>query len=705
MTPAYRARLGRAARFAAAACGLVLLALLAHGAAAATQPDSDSVAISLVQSATAVPLGGTMGFSGLIRFPSAASSVQARLQVHRLGGRLVYQKTQYLDSAKKGTQTFAFARPLEGLGIDAGSYPVTFSVQAIVNGSSVSTDVTQPMIVYDASKPHVPVVLLVKVHSRPTVDPGGTFSVDPSSTAGTLVRDEVDKVASLVSSDPLARVTLAIPPVTIEEWKRVATGGYTDASGAVVPTSDPTPVAYAATLTQLQQALGTGRLELVTMGYSDPNLADLSANKLSGDCATQYDAGISAIFASLETTPSTGTAPAGGCIPSTMQRVMGSRRVTYTFAETDSTRIGKRAGVPTGAYPTTDTSLTALVIDARASRGLESGDASATLARTFERSGSSARGQPVVVRIDLDDSITDATSTVGFALATLEGTPWVRLELGSEAQVGKGARTVTFAPATTKGAPRDFWSTVRSARAHAAGMLALFSSSDAQATSAQTDSLLAEASEWSEPSAKWRLADVGLVYANAAIKTATSAFGAIKVSAPAVTLAGATGEIPVTIQNTSKKTMIVVVLTKTSGGIQVVGKNAVSTKLPPSDTYVQIPIDMQSALYGRLTVQVMAGSVVIAKAVIPVRRSYLDRLALIGGIVLVLGGMLLWIVLRVRRSPDVRDDEADDDAFDGDEPAAGNEESAHEPATSADDAAPTARYTGAHPSAEIRGDS
>jgi hypothetical protein len=704
MTPAYRARLGSAVRFAAAACGLVLLALLAHGAAAATQQDSDSLGISLVQSATAVPLGGTMGFSGLIRFPSAASSVQARLQVHRPGGRLVYQKTQYLNSAKEGTRTFAFARPLEGLGLDAGSYPVTFSVQAIVNGSSVSTDVTQPMIIYDASKPRVPVVLLVKVHSRPTVDPGGTFSVDPSSTVGTLARDQVDKIASLVSADPLARVTLAIPPVTIEEWKRFAAGGYTEASGSVVATSDPTPVAYAGTLVHLQQALGTGRLELLTMGYSDPNLADLSANKLASDGATQYDAGISAIFASLETTPSGGTAPAGGCVPSTMQHLMETRRVTYTFAEADSVRVGKRAGVPTGAYPTTDASLTALVIDARASRGLESGDASATLARTFERSGSSSGGQPVVVRIDLDDSVTDATSTVGYALATLEGTPWASLELGSEARVGKGARTVTFAPAVTKGAPKDFWSTVRSARAHAAGMITVFSSSDAQATSAQSDSLLAEASEWSEPSAKWRLADAGMVYAKAAIKTSTSVFGAIKVSAPAVTLAGASGEIPVTIQNTSKKTMTVVVLSKTSGGIQVVGKNAVSTKLPPSDTYVQIPIDMQSALYGRLTVQVMAGSVVIAKAVVPVRRSYLDRLALIGGIVVVLGGMLLWIVLRVRRAPDVGEDEADDDTVDDDETRAADGP-AYEPATSGDDAEPTARYTGAHPSAEIHGDS
>jgi hypothetical protein len=59
-------------------------------------------------------------------------------------------------------------------------------------------------------------------------------------------------------------------------------------------------------------------------------------------------------------------------------------------------------------------------------------------------------------------------------------------------------------------------------------------------------------------------------------------------------------------------------------------------------------------------VQVMAGNVVVAKQTIDVRRSYLDRLVFIGGIVALLGGMLVWIVLRVRRAPDIDDDESTD---------------------------------------------
>ena len=83
MTETLSATHVRAARLAAAVFALVALATLAHGASAAPTSFSPSAGlrISLVQSATAVPTNGVMGFSGVIRFPASASSVQARLQV------------------------------------------------------------------------------------------------------------------------------------------------------------------------------------------------------------------------------------------------------------------------------------------------------------------------------------------------------------------------------------------------------------------------------------------------------------------------------------------------------------------------------------------------------------------------------------------------------------------------------------------------
>ena len=706
MTETLSATHVRAARLAAAVFALVALATLAHGASAAPTSFSPSAGlrISLVQSATAVPTNGVMGFSGVIRFPASASSVQARLQVRLVGGRLVYQRTQYLDTAEEGTRTFPFARSLDGLGLSPGTYPVTFSLNANIGGSDVTTDVTSQVRVYDPTQRPVSAVLLVKVHARPLADPGGAFWADPSSPAGARARDEVDRIATMATNDLGARVTLAIPPVAIAEWRRFASSGYTLATGTVVPASDPTPVACATTLAHLQQALTTGRLELATMGYADPSLSDLGANKLVADVGPQYDAGLSAIFASLETTPSNGTAPAGGCLPASVQRVLLGRHVSYAFVDAECTRIGKRIGVASGAYPAVDSTMTALVVDARASRGLESGDASATLAHTFERLGTSSNTQPVVLRIDLDDAVSDATATVGGALSALETTPWIRLKLGAETRPPKGARAVSFTSAPTKNAPRDFWSTVRSARSHATGMIAVLTSSDDGATSAQNSSLIAESSEWSEPSAKWQFAKSGLAFASAALKTSNAVFSTIKVSATSITLAGSTGNIPVNIQNGSKKTLTVVVLTKVSSGVNVVGNRAIPTKLAPGETYVQIPIDMQGALSGKVTVQVMAGSVVVAKQTVSVRRSYLDRLALIGGILLLLGGMLVWIVVRVRRAPDVNGyaEEYEEDDEDGEYYDVAEEEPASSLAFEDGDGG--ARYTESHSDAPTDSD-
>jgi hypothetical protein len=341
--------------------------------------------------------------------------------------------------------------------------------------------------------------------------------------------------------------------------------------------------------------------------------------------------------------------------------------------------------------------LTALVVDARASRELESGESSAVIAHTLDRLGTSTGDQPISVRIDLDDTVTDATATVGLAMIALEATPWTQLLLGSQARSPKKARTVSFVPTPTKHAPPGFWSTVRSARANATGLLAVLTASDGQATSAQTNSLLAESSEWSAPSGRWAQVKPGLEFAQSAVRAGKTLFDTISISAPRMTLAGATGDVPVTIRNNSEKTLNVVVLAKTGGGLRVVGDRLIPTRLPPRETLVLIPVDLQSALRGRLTVQVMAGNVVVAKQNVTVDRSYLDRIATIGGVILVLGGMLVWIVLRVRRSPNI-EEPGDEPASNRtpDAPPAATDSATDEPALAEDDAEEAAGYTGAH---------
>lgn len=648
----YRAALAAVVVFTLAATGV-----LGHRAIAAPSASSvKSTLITLEQSATAVPLGGEFGFTGVVDLPEGASEVQARLQIRLPSGKLVFQRTKYEVDLKPGRHEYSFSRELAGLGLKPGAYPVAFSARTVVADSPIETETVTTLRIYDPKRQPVRVVVLAKIHSRPLVDSAGRFAVDPATPEALRARGQIDRISALVSADASAAITLSVPPALLEQWRRIASDGYTLTSGTVVPATDPVAVGYGATLSNMQNAIATGRLELLTSGYSDPNLADLVSNRMVDDASTQYDAGLSACFASIAATPSAGTAPAGGCVPRAMQNLVAEKGVAYTFADAKCSRQGKRPPA-TGVYPCADSKLKALIIDTPSSQELESGESSAVIARTLERQTGPIAYQPFIVRIDLDDAVNDATATVGFALATLESSPWVRLALGKDVRLSSKARSVRFEPSGTVRAPAGYWPRIRTARADAEGLLAILSASDTQAAAAQTNSLLAQADAWSGPRGTWRLAKPGLDLADSAIRSAKGLFSAISISAQPMTLASSTGEVPITIRNNSNKTLNVVVVATTGGGARVARDRLIRMALPPRETFILIPVDMQSALRGRLTVQVMAGQVTIAKQSVPVSRSYLDRLALIGGVVVVLGGMLLWIVFRVRRSPSIETDD------------------------------------------------
>ena len=218
------------------------------------------------------------------------------------------------NEAGAGTLSYPFGRELEGLELSPGSYPVLLSVTADVDGSTEETEVVTELLVYDAKTPSAAVVLAARVHGAPLYDPKGQLMIDPASPEAEKPRADVDRVAAVVLEDPGARLVIAVPPVLLAEWKRLS-GGYTLASGAVVGADNPVPLTYAATLTRLRAAIDTGRLELVGLGYADPDLALLAQESLADDIGPQYEAGISACYASLEVTPSTGTVPAGDCVP------------------------------------------------------------------------------------------------------------------------------------------------------------------------------------------------------------------------------------------------------------------------------------------------------------------------------------------------------------------------------------------------------
>lgn len=644
-------RAARAASFSAvvvAVLALVAAARLTALAAPTAASDPSPMTVSLEQSSTAVPLDGDFGYTAHIRLDEPASYLQARLQVHRQAGKLVYQRTLVENSLPAGEHDLSFSRPIDGLDLKPGAYPADLEVRAQVGGSTITTDIAVDLLVFDADKPAVPVVLIARVHGQPMFDPAGLLALDPA--VETAQRDQVDRVASLAFNDSAARITLAVPPVMLSDWKRISTG-FTAPDGRTAGADDPVALAYAGTLAHLRAALDTGRLELVTLGYTDPDLTALSAESLASDVGPQYDSGISAVFASLEVTPSVGTVPAGDCAPASTLTALADDGIGYVATSASCTRVGKNQA-PTGAYPVKGARMTAIVVDDQSSTALSSAETSTAVRRIFNRATQGVKNPQVfAVRVDLGAGGNDATTTVGAALGTFESLPWVRLIAGREATTPPGAKLVSLREgATADGAPAGYWRTVRSARSYARGMLAGLGPGDSGAVSANANSLLAESSAWAEPLGRWGFSERGKAFADESLKTSRAVLDEVFVKATSVTFAGAKGEVPVTITNRTQNTLSLVLRTKTSGGIRVVGSKDIKTVLRPQETYVQVPIDMRSALSGKLVVEVVADDLVIAKSTADVRASYLDRLAMIGGIIVVLGIMLAFIVGRVRRA-------------------------------------------------------
>lgn len=645
------ARARRAVPFAVAAIVLMALTIavrLPALAAPATLSENPPLAVTLEESATTVPLDGEMGYTAHVRLDEPASYLQTRLQVRLPSGKLVYQRTQVENSPAVGTWDFPFNRPLEGLDLKPGVYPLTLSIRADFQSSSVTTEIAGELLVYDPASPPVPVVLIARLHGPPLSDSAGHLVIDPATPAATKNRDDVSTISAMILADPQARIVLAIPPVLLAEWKRL-TSGYTLTDGTAVPAENPVPASYATMLSTLRSAMDTGRLELVSLGYADPDLTALAQESLAKDVTPQYESGVSACFASLETTPSTGTVPAGDCVPTSMLASLDELGIGYAAVSASCVKSGK-AQAATGVYPVVNSRITALVTDDQSSLALSSGETTPALRRVFKRSLSSGKPiAPFAIRIDLGGDRASATSLISTAVTRFEAQPWARLTLGRDLRVPSKVSAVSLVEGKSRSkAPAGYWKTVRSARIYAGAMLAALGQGDANAVSVQADSLLAESAAWSEPAGTWSSAARGLSFAALAVQRGRDNLGGVRVKAEPVTFAGAKGEVPVNITNGSDNTLAVVVRATPQGGLQVVGGNRIPTTLRPQETFVPIPVDMKSALSGTLKVEVVAGDLVLAHDTVKVSASYLDRLAIIGGIVFALVVLLIFIVRRVR---------------------------------------------------------
>jgi hypothetical protein len=602
--------------------------------------------ISIDPEVPAIPLDGTFRYSARLRLTSPADSVTVRLKVNNPSGKLMIQQTRIENNAATGTVSVSFERDMTDLNLAAGSYPIVFEVRVSQNGRVTEQIIEMNLLLYDSTRPPLPVAFAVRVSGNPLSNPQGRFITDPARS--TQARDNVSRIASWVTSDSRARVALSVSPLLLTEWERISKGyGLVTPEGVTEFAEDTqTSKAYAATLVLLRQAINTGRLELMFTGYADPELSALANNDMIHDVDAQYSKGLSATFSSIESSPSTGTLPAGGCLPQAAGTALVRNGVGYAIVSQQCAQV-RKVTAPPGLYLTEIPELKVIVADDTLSRATAQGDGLAQIETALDRATATGAQGPLVVSCDVGPGAVDAESVIA-AATTLAELPWLTYTLPREiAASDPRVKARLIDGEQEAGAPDGFWREVREARQWARAFTAASGSLDIRATGSNDNSLIAQCSAWADPAGKWELADRGRAYANASLRDAKSVLSQISLRVESITLPGTQGQVPIIITNDGDTQLAVDVSIAADRGIDITGDKAFRVDLSPKDNFVEMNVSITEVLAGDLTVTVSSAGVTLDTQTIRIRASYLDRLAMVGGVVGALAIMLVFIIRRV----------------------------------------------------------
>lgn len=625
-------------------------AMVAPAGAASSQAAQTGQTVSVTLSQRDLALDPADSFQIRVRtqVTEPTEYLETRLQIHNPSGSLLFQKTEIRHDVEPGSVDILFERELEDLSLPEGRYPI--EARILATGSDATYVEDRLLVIRDDRLP-LDVAAVARFRCTPARDPEDRFVIDPGEMVSE--RDALLAVARIARAGrPLS---LAVPPVLLEDWLR-ASEEYELLSGApgegtepsTVHADDVVPVGYSTALERLGELTSRAGLELLDVPFAEPDLRGLQTMSALDDLAAHYHLGRSVYQSSISTTPSVASAIAGDAISAEAAAVLSDVGIGSVLVSDTSVR-SEGTTPTTGAYRMAGGEGPALlVVDSEASRALQGGNTAELVERLFELAisgeASSAVAQAWFGRGESLD-VADFEA----ALAAVSTLDWVRLTRPTQlARAADDAPFLTVADGADQGrpAPLGYWGEVLEARRMAVALVSATGERDADARRASRDLLIAESCCWAGTDGAWELADRGRAFASAAVQRGQEVFSAISVSSENITLAGRSGKVPLSIGNSSEKELSVVV-TARGEHARIGPPDAVEVTLKPADNFVTLPVDMRSALVDRLEVQVLAGGTVVASTSVEVRASYLDRLAWVGSIVLVLAGLLFYIRRRV----------------------------------------------------------
>jgi hypothetical protein len=622
-------------------------AAAASSARVGTSSQNTSITVSLARAQSVAPTG-TMLLTVSVTLRSPVDTLSVRTRVRRPSGKLLYQKTQERYKVKAGTVQLQFSRPLSDLELKEGRYLVEVHVAA---DRLPPVTITDRLYVIRQDRRPVPVVVVARLAYTPMVAPDGRFVIDPATS--TVARDDVSALAVVMGRSPWLRMSLGLPPLMLDEWRRMGSGYrlVTAEGEREVPKDAPVAGTYASALASLVRAMQDGRLEVLDVPFADPDLAGLQSMGSMSDLQRHYDRAFTAYRASLGATPSAGTAVAGDSVPDGALPILESERIGHILAVPSAVVVSKTATAAPGVYELAGTKVRAMVLDERAGALMAGERASSDelLDHLFATMTSTKGDVPVVVSVRIGPGGIDPRALES-RLLDLAGTGWVRFETTAEAAGGKPLGRGRLRPVAHSGrpAPEGYWTAVTYARRYAQALVEAVSDRDDDAARALYDALLAESRLWAGPDGDWADAGRGRAFADAAAGASRRVLDSVTVATQTITLSGATGKVPLSVRNGSDKTLQVYIVAQALNTRFPAGRR-IRVTLRPAENYVVVPVDLGAGgVFDQVHLAVVSGKVTLASTTVDVHASYLDRLALIATVVVVLGVLLFYIRRKVR---------------------------------------------------------
>jgi hypothetical protein len=606
-------------------------------------PQPARAATSVPATGTVRPLAPTVSPGGharlrvnvLVRRP--LSQVTLRLRVRTPAGDMAAPiQTVSAPRISAGRITYDFIVDMPSGKGREGTYP--FSVTMSARGSSVWRGLGRLLVVDARARPPMLLCLVWTfdpgLHMRPDeafTDGVVAGSIDPSSRP----RGRVLAHALQLRSHSRIRESVALAPLLAYQLERLASGSV-EVSGETTIDSPAgsKPARDARSALAIWRSLAqSGRAEILSTPFADAPLEVLARRGIPWDIRLQLDTGAGTLAHSLEVTPTPWLVrSATDTRTARALRSAGVHTLVLDAAAVDAT-VGGHGGPFLLAA---DKRLRAVAIDPALSSVLTPGlaeptqldDLMAALAERFRD------GQRVAVLSAPAGSV-DERLLAGL-YADVEETAWIRTAGLSEAFAGLvPAGTVGLRRAPAERSADPLWHSLISARGDYLAVRSLILPEDPLGPQLLRTLMVAEDVTQPRASALWQ---------DALRRRAAPELSAVHISAnPSLMLTGQRGKFALSLSNTGSREMTPLLLLS-GDGVSFPDGRRVRLDLRPKETVSTIRVALIGArTHGQVVARLVAGDHVLDQAVLSVSASYIDRLALVAGIILALGGLLFYL--------------------------------------------------------------